>query len=132
MRSPSRPAETGGKNSGETEACNPERTEMRRSFYNIRSICLGSLALIASVLLASQMPASAEIIPLDAGYHAIAHQPMDFAIIAFDVLPAAELARLDVEFGSVMASTGFEPLKPEYAESYATNGLNFIDLRRRC
>ncbi|WP_160009778.1 hypothetical protein [Rhizobium sp. 18055] len=101
--------------------------------YSIRSICLGSLALIASVLLASQMPASADVLPLDAGFYAIAHHPMDFAIVVHDMLPAAELARIDQDAPlSVTASTGFEPLKPEYAESYATNGLNFIDLRRRC
>jgi hypothetical protein len=101
--------------------------------YSIRSFIFGSFAAIACVLLASQMPASAEVVSLDAGYHTMAHLSPDLAIVVFDVLPAGEVARLDHDaVMSVIASTGFEPLKPEYAESYATNGHNFIDLRRRC
>lgn len=101
--------------------------------YSIRSFIFGSFAAIACVLLASQMPASAEVVPLDAGYHTIAHLTPDLAIVVFDVLPTDEIAQLDRGRAlSVVAFSGFEPLKPEYAESYASNGLNFLDLRRRC
>lgn len=108
-----------------------------RSFYSIRSIGIG-LALIGASLLSLfvvTVPASAEAInPLDAGYHLKIQQKItvDFAYVVFDVLPVAEVDRLDDRAGALIAVAELYPLKPEYAESYASNGLNFLDLRRRC
>lgn len=107
-----------------------------RSFYSIRSIGLGSLALVATLLALAfiQVPASAEVVPLDAGYHLKVSQAPDFVfVIHNEVLPAAEVARLDrAPAFSVVAFADPRPMKPEYAESYETSGLNLIELRRRC
>ncbi|MBB2685145.1 UNVERIFIED_ORG: hypothetical protein GGD47_002733 [Rhizobium etli] len=106
-----------------------------RSFYSIRSIGIGSAVIIASLfscfLVSAQ--ASAEV-PLDAGIYLKVEKVADFAFLVFDVLPAAEAEQLADHPGmtSLMAFAALQPLKPEYAESYQTHGLNFIDVRRRC
>ena len=106
-----------------------------RSFYSIRSIGIGSAVIIASLFsfLLVSAPASAEV-PLDAGIYLKVEKVADFAFLAFDALPAAEAEQLADHPGatSLMAFTALHPLKPEYAESYQTHGLNFIDVRRRC
>ncbi|KEC73911.1 hypothetical protein RLPCCGM1_c2030 [Rhizobium leguminosarum bv. phaseoli CCGM1] len=107
-----------------------------RSFYSIRSIGIGSAVIIASLfsLFLVSVPASAEVPPLDAGIHLMVKKAADFSFLAFDVLPAAEAEQLADHPGatSLMAFAALQPLKPEYAESYQTHGLNIIDVRRRC
>ncbi|EHS51496.1 hypothetical protein PDO_1887 [Rhizobium sp. PDO1-076] len=107
-----------------------------REFYGLRSI-LGTLAALACAILISA-PASAETIPLDvecraanAYHYHLTH--LDFASLDAFVMRdhVAILPKLDAP-KPVIAFAGFAPLKPEYAESYATNGLSLIDLRRRC
>ncbi|MHC2481337.1 hypothetical protein [Rhizobium leguminosarum] len=106
-----------------------------RSFYSIRSI--GSCAVILASLIGLFLvtaPASAEIVPLDAGYHLAHDQNLpDFAYVIYDILPAAEVSRIErTAVDPLIAFSETHPLKPEYAESYASAGQNFIDLRRRC
>lgn len=108
-----------------------------RSFYSIRSIGIGLAVIGASLmsLFLVSAPASAEVTnPLDAGYHLKIQQKItiDFAYVVFDVLPVAEVDRLADRAVALLAVAELYPLKPEYAESYQTNGLNFIDVRRRC
>ncbi|RFB91769.1 hypothetical protein B5K08_15845 [Rhizobium leguminosarum bv. trifolii] len=107
-----------------------------RSFYSIRSIGIGSAVIVASLFsfFLVSAPASAEVVPLDAGIQLKVEKAADFAFLAFDVLPAAEAEQLADHPGltSLMAFSALHPLKPEYAESYQTHGLNFIDVRRRC
>ncbi|ANM05233.1 hypothetical protein AMC78_CH03164 [Rhizobium phaseoli] len=107
-----------------------------RSFYSIRSIGIGSAVIIASLfsLFLVTAPASAEVVPLDAGIYLKVKMPSsDFAFVVFDVLPVAEVGRIVANADvPLMASTALHPLKPEYAESYQTHGLNFVDVRRRC
>lgn len=108
-----------------------------RSFYSIRSIGISGAVIIASLfsLFLVSAPASAEVPPLDAGiYLKVKMHSNDFAFVVFDVLPVAEVDRLADHPGaaSLTAFAALQPLKPEYAESYQTHGLNFIDVRRRC
>lgn len=104
-----------------------------RSFYRIRSICIGSFAIIASLLVSLHAPAFAAPIPIDAGYHVTIQSSFDYTAIVCDVMLAPDRSQLDQgDRQSVISVAGFEPLKPEYAESYASAGHNFIDLRRRC
>lgn len=106
-------------------------------YYGLRSIVLGMLAHFAGVILICT-PASAEGIPLDfevrassAYQYHLTH--VDLASLDVLVLVDHVAVRPQLEDPKpVIAFAGFEPLKPEYAESYATNGLSFIDLRRRC
>ncbi|PDT05706.1 hypothetical protein CO666_03630 [Rhizobium chutanense] len=108
-----------------------------RSFYSFRSIGVGAAIIIASLssLFLVSVPASAEVVPLDAGiYLKVNMTSSDFATVVFDVLQVEEVNRLADHPGaqSLTAFAALHPLKPEYAESYQTHGLNFIDVRRRC
>jgi hypothetical protein len=72
--------------------------------------------------------------PLGHGYVVNHLQPVDVAVVVFDVLPAAEVGQLADrgDGGSLAAFAAPRLLKPEYAESYDTNGLNLIETRWRC
>ncbi|MGW9946990.1 hypothetical protein J2W92_002327 [Rhizobium leguminosarum] len=114
-----------------------------RSFYSIRSnpfgilTGIGSLAVVAGLMsfFLMQIPASAaEVMPIGKSYVMKFEQPLDLSVIVFDVLPAAEVEQLADRAGaaSVIAFALLHPLKREYAESYQTHGLNFIETRWRC
>lgn len=104
-----------------------------RSYYGLRSTLIGTLAALASLLIIAA-PAAAEIVPLDSGIYAAPSLDFDFEKMHLGAVQADHVAivpqRLDP--APVIAVAGFKPLKPEYAESYATHGLVFIDLHRRC
>lgn len=109
---------------------------------NFRSIIFCSLAVIASFFILS-VPATAG--PMHLGpdvLHVYAvHQDMAKAIddicLAMDRVDAQREAAFflnsDHSINLGAKASGVEVgLKPEYAESHATAGLSFIDLRRRC
>ncbi|KNY13611.1 hypothetical protein AKG11_28150 [Shinella sp. SUS2] len=103
-----------------------------RSHYSIRSIILGTIASLAC-LLAISASASAAALPPDAGIYA-APSTADLDLKATDLVTTDHVAIVPQRLkpAPVIAVAGFEPLKPEYAESYRTHGLTFIDLYRRC
>ncbi len=102
------------------------------SCYRIRSIILGTLASLAC-LLAISAQAPAEALAFDAGVYA-APTTVDLDLKSLDLMTVDRVAIMPqrLEPTRVIAVAGFEPLKPEYAESYRTHGLTFIELHRRC
>lgn len=106
--------------------------------YSLRSIAFCALALAASMFVFA-MPAAAE--PLDHGIYRL-HSDVgkavhDFAVAAIkhDVQSEAAFFLISDPVATPGGTGGSKhpfDLKPEYAESYATDGLSFIDLRRRC
>jgi hypothetical protein len=111
---------------------------MSMRLYSLRSIIFISLALAASAFVFA-MPASAE--PVDHGVYRL-HADVGKAIHDFNVAVIKHDAQREAAFFLVDDPVGITDairpgrapygLKPEYAESYATDGLSFIDLRRRC
>lgn len=103
------------------------------SCYHIRSIILGTLASLAC-LLAISAHASAEALPPDAGIYAAPSTADLDPKKSLDLMTMDRVAIVPqpLEPTPVIAVAGFEPLKPEYAESYRTHGLTFIKLHRRC
>lgn len=111
--------------------------------YSLRSMILCSLALVASALLFA-FPASAGteagLSPASAyaySWHDIDRAIHDFAVAADKMAIQREAtAFLNSDPVPTIGARGGQrspfDLKPEYVESYATDGLNFIDLRRRC
>jgi hypothetical protein len=116
---------------------------MSMRLYSFRSILYCGLTLVASAILMSSPTAAAPVHPL--GYAVLVVQAdhvdvskalQDFAIMA-DKMHAQRVAAifLDTHPAPGIGATGglMHPfgLKPEYAESYATDGLS-LDMRRRC
>lgn len=112
-------------------------------FYSLRSIIVSCLALVASAFVFS-MPASAatiydgpDVLQVYSPHHDVAVAIRDLSA-AMDRLgvqrEAAQFLDNDhsIKLGADSDRRSFRNIKPEYAASYATDGLNFIDLQRRC
>jgi hypothetical protein len=112
--------------------------------HSLRSIILCSLALVASAFLFA-LPASASIsLHHGDGVLIVTASPHDIAQDIANLSAAIDKMAIHRESAAFLNSehdinpggTGGDRmpfgLSPEYAESYATDGLNFIDLRRRC
>ncbi len=104
-----------------------------RSYYGLRSTLIGTLAALASLLILSA-PAAAETMPLDSGIYAAPSLDFDLQLKHLGAVQADHVAIVPqrLEPMPVISVAGFDPLKPEYVESYRTHGLVFIDLHRRC
>lgn len=102
------------------------------SRFRLRSTIIGTLAALASLIMLSA-PASAEGVPADLGIYAAPHAiDLDLKHIGAVLADHVAIVPQRLEPTPVISVAGFEPLKPEYAESYRTHGLIFIDLHRRC
>lgn len=100
--------------------------------YSLRSIVFVGLALVASAI-AYAVPASAA--PIEPGIYVLhddTHGVPAFTVLVSKAIIQREAAAfLDSEHRTGGNRLPFG-LSAEYAESYATDGLNFIGLRRRC
>jgi hypothetical protein len=100
--------------------------------YSLRSIIFVGLALAASMI-AYAVPASAA--PVDHGIYVL-HDDANGVPAFMALVDKAVIQREATAFLNSEHLTGGDRLpfglSPEYAESYATDGLNFIGLRRRC
>jgi hypothetical protein len=106
--------------------------------YSLRSFIFLGMALAASALVFAA-PASA--VPIDHGLYAV-HTDAGKAVHDFHVAVISDQAQREAALflnsdpvpiagGKDGQRTPFD-LRPKYAASYATDGLSFIDLRRRC
>lgn len=113
------------------------------SRHSFRSIFFCSLALFAgAILFALPASAGAEVGLSPASAYAYYWHDVDKAIhdfaVATDkmVIQREAAAFLGNDPVPTIGARGGQripfDLKPEYAESYATDGLSFIELRRRC
>lgn len=102
-----------------------------RSFL-FRTIMLGALAIAASASL-SHAPAMAEVTG-GPGISRADHNLIVSSLGAINVAPAKIVVLTNRrDFGLHPAQvTAAEPLKREFAESYATNGLIFLTPPMRC
>jgi hypothetical protein len=104
--------------------------------YNLRSIIILSLALASSAFLFTA-PASA--VPIDYGAYTVhvdkAMHDFHAAVVRDEAQREAAIFLNSNPVPAIGGKGGQRApfdLKPEYAESYATHGLTFIDLRLRC
>ncbi|KRB58461.1 hypothetical protein ASE04_27495 [Rhizobium sp. Root708] len=98
----------------------------------LRSCMLGALAIVASAFFASA-PVYADV-SADPGFYRAVHDSIVVVIDAIDVAPTSVVVatdRRDLGLRPVDV-TAAEPLKREFAESYATNGLVFLKPPMRC
>jgi hypothetical protein len=104
--------------------------------YSLRSIIFAGLAIVASAI-AYAVPASAA--PIEPGVYVLHDDaycvPAFTAFVDKAIIQREAAAFLNSEH-ELIPGKGIDRLpfglSPEYAESYATDGLTFINLRRRC
>lgn len=103
----------------------------------LRSLIFIAMAVCASAVMFT-MPATAA--PIDPGIYVL-HDDASAAgmtVVSADEAKAvirseaASLSSNNLKLGAGIGNRTPVGLSPEYAESLATDGLNFIDLRRRC
>ncbi len=104
----------------------------RHRIISIRSYGLGIIAALAT-LIAFSFPAHAhDFRVMEPGYHVMSIADLHVPLMV--VHTEATIAVVPRSYDTMVVDAAMPPdlLKPEYAESYETHGLNFIDLRRRC
>jgi hypothetical protein len=115
------------------------------AFRSSRTVLLSALAFVASVLaftvpasaLTMQLPADEWIFVVSAPHHDLAAAVEQLnAVIDKAALQSEAAFFLHTEPEAVSGGAGGQKfpfdLKPEYAASYKSHGLGFIDVRLRC
>lgn len=105
---------------------------VRHRIISIRSYGLGIIAALAAILFVSFPAHAVSIAVMEPGYHVSSIADLHMPLIVEHTDAAIAVVPRSYDTMIVDAAKPPELLKPEYAESYETHGLNFIDLRRRC
>jgi len=105
---------------------------VRHRYISIRSYGLGIIAALAAIVFIS-FPAHARTIHvMEPGYHVMSIADLHIPMVIKHSDAAVAIVPRSFDPTVIAVAHPPELLKPEYAESYETNGRNFIDLRRRC